>query len=87
MTPRRARCTYGPFDQLACREIADPAPISSRAQVGGYGPDTYDYYYTATYMDEVRKNCPASCDVYSDMCASAGRRKLRAASGTLEQAH
>ena len=66
MTPRRARCTYGPFDQLACREIADPAPISSRAQVGGYLHD--DYYYTATYMDEARKNCPASCDVCSDVC-------------------
>ena len=37
-------------------------------KVGGYGPDTYDYYYTATYMDEARKNCPASCDVCSDVC-------------------
>jgi len=30
-------------------------------EVGGYGPDSGGYYYSATYMFNVRYNCPVSC--------------------------
>ena len=35
-------------------------------QVGGFGPDSYGYYYSASHMFEVRYNCPVSCDMCPD---------------------
>jgi len=35
-------------------------------EVGGFGPDGYGYYYSASHMFEVRYNCPVSCDMCPD---------------------
>jgi len=49
---------------IRCPPFAAPSSrprIPVATQVGGYGPDFGGFYYSASYMFEIRYACPVSC--------------------------
>lgn len=58
-----------PSAAITSCEGAAAGPDGEACEVGGYGPDADGYYFSATFMDNVRAHCTQSC-------CNAGSRSL-----------